>query len=112
MRITLSHNFPDVARKIETLGQDIAGKAIASALNKTVAQAKTAMSSQIRKEFIISKAEVDDALKINKASARGGRFNLEASLESATKRGRSLNMIHFMEKFVSLAQAKKRKKAY
>lgn len=111
MRITISHNFPDVARKIETLGQDIAGKAIASALNKTVAQAKTAMSSQIRKEFMISAADVGDSLKINRASARGGRFNFEASLESATRRGRSLNMIHFMERFVSLAQAKKRKKA-
>jgi hypothetical protein len=111
MKITISHNFPDIARKIETLGQDIAGKAIASALNKTVAQAKTAMSSEIRKEFVISADKVRDSLQVNRASARAGRFSLEASLESKSKRGRSLNMINFMEKFVTLAQAKKRKRA-
>lgn len=111
MKITIKHNFPDVARKIDTLGKDIAGKAIASALNKTVAQAKTAMSSEIRKEFIISADKVRDSLQVNRASARGGRFNFEASLESKSKRGRSLNIINFMEKFVTLAQAKKRKRA-
>lgn len=111
MKITVSHNFPDIARKIDTLGKEIAGKAIASALNKTVAQAKTAMSSEIRKEFVISADKVRESLQINRASARGGRFNLEASLESKSKRGRSLNIINFMEKFVTLAQAKKRKRA-
>lgn len=111
MKITISHNFPDIARKIDTLGKEIAGKAIASALNKTVAQAKTAMSREIRNEFIISADKVRDSLQVNRASARAGRFNFEASLEAKSRRGRSLNIINFMEKYVTLAQGRKRKRA-
>ena len=109
MRIMLSHNFPDIARKIETLGKNIAGKAIASALNKTVAQAKTAMSKEIRKEFVMPANAVGNSLEIIKDGARGG-YSFAVTLKSRDM-SRSLNAIHFLERYVSFAQAKKRKKA-
>lgn len=111
MKINLTHNFPEITKQLNELHADVAAKAMASAMNKTVAQAKTAMSSEIRNVFNISAAKVGEALTVNKASAAGGTLRLEASLESPSKRGRSLNLINFMEKKVTLAQAKKRTKA-
>jgi len=47
MKLSIETNFKDVARQLKTLQADIASKATASALNKTVAQAKTAMGREI-----------------------------------------------------------------
>jgi hypothetical protein len=111
MKISLTHNFPDVAKQLDALQADVRAKAMASAMNKTVAQAKTAMRREITAEFNIATEKVNDALKINQARAFRGEFNLEASLESPSRRGRSLNLINFIEKFTTMAQAKRRGKA-
>ena len=111
MQITIKHNFPQVQRQLDNLQKDIARQATASALNKTIAQAKTAMSREIRAEFNISAAKVNESLSITRASASGGELRMEASLQSPRKRGRSLNLINFMEKSTTLAQARKRGKA-
>lgn len=113
MKLSIETNFKDVARQLKTLQADIATKATASALNKTVAQAKTAMGREITREFNISVADVREKLAIRKATARGGLAGIEAVLEAVRKdkRSRGLNLIRFMEKSVSLAQARKRGKA-
>jgi len=95
MQINLTTNFSDVARQLDRLQKDIADKAVASALNKTVAQGKTAMSREIRSEFNLSASTVNQSLRIQRASAIRGRFQLSAALESPTKRGRSLNLARF-----------------
>ena len=113
MQLSIQTNFADVARQLKTLRADIASKATASALNKTVAQAKTKMGREITSEFNISASDVRDKLRIKRATARGGLVAIEAVLEAATKsgRGRGLNLIRFLEKSTSLAQARKRGKA-
>lgn len=111
MQITITHNFPQVQMALNQLRTDIAEKAMASALNKVIAQAKTAMKREIVAEFNIAPAKVEAALRINKAVAGRGQIRMQASLESPSKRGRSLNLINFVEKSVSLAQARKRSKA-
>lgn len=111
MQINIKTNFPDVQRMLTDMHKDVANKALASAMNKTVAQAKTAMSREIRAEFNMSASKVGEALVVNRARAVSGRVHLEASLESPRKRGRSLNLINFMERSVSMAQARKRGKA-
>ena len=110
MKFTMSNNFPDVQRQIEALREDIARKATASAVNKVVAQAKTAMSREIRAEFNISAGKVNESLRVTRATAKGGLLNIEATLDSPRKRGRSLNLINFMERSISMAQARKRGK--
>jgi hypothetical protein len=95
MQLSIETNFRDVARQLQGLHKDIAGKATASALNKTVAQAKTAMSKEIRGEFNLQASKVNQALRIKRASARGGLISLEAVLEATSKRGRSLNLASF-----------------
>lgn len=110
MQFSIKTNFAEVQRKFDALHKDIAGKAMASALNKTVAQAKTAMSREIRAEFTISASKVNQALRISKARASGGRFSLEASLESPSKRGRSLNLVNFSPRQTSKGVTVKIKK--
>ena len=111
MQFTIKHNFPEVQKALDKLHQDIADKAVASALNKIVAQARTAMRREIVAEFNITSTKVDQALRITRAAAGRGQIYMQATLESPAKRGRSMNLINFMEKSVSLAQARKRKKA-
>lgn len=96
MRFDIKTNFPEVQRALAQLQSDVARKATASALNKTVALARTAMSHEIRAEFVLPAAKVSQALRINKAKASGGKFALQASLESPAKRGRSLNLANFL----------------
>lgn len=112
MQFNIETNFPEVAKAMKQLGEDVARKATASALNKTVAQAKTAMSREIRAEFNINKSKVDKRLEITNARLRGGQLTIEASLFSRDKfdNERSFNLINFMERSVSFAQARKRGK--
>ena len=95
MKLSITTNFPDVQRQIDALKEGIAKQATASAVNKVVAQAKTAMSREIRAEYNISAGKVGEALAIKKATAKGGLLNIEAELFSPRKRGRSLNLINF-----------------
>lgn len=110
--ISIRHNFPEVARKLLVLGDDIGNKALVRALNKTIDQGKTEMARGISKEFRISVGTAKDRLSVTRASAKAGSVRFEAKLE-ATRRGqgRSMNLIHFVERSVSLAQAKKRMRA-
>ena len=96
MQLTIKHNFPEVQRALDGLREDIGRQATARALNRTVEQAKTAMSREIRQEFVLPAATVNASLIIRRASFKGGSFNLEASLTSISQRGkRSLNLSHF-----------------
>ena len=111
MKINVTHNLPDVSRSLLGLRDDIRNKAATRAINRTVEQARTAMSREIRSEFNMSPAEVNASLKVRKASPKPGAFFLTAELSSPSRRGRSLNLIRFVEKFVTLAQYRKRTKA-
>ena len=96
MQLNIKTNFPDVQRQLATLQADIAAKATASALNKTIAIAKTAMSREIRSEFVLSASDVNASLLVGRARASQGRYSLFAELSSISKQGkRGLNLIHF-----------------
>ena len=71
MKFDIKTNFPDVQRALIQLRTDVASKATASALNRTVAQAKTAMSREIRAEFNLSAGKVNESLRITRAMASG-----------------------------------------
>lgn len=94
--ISIRHNFPEVARKLNLLADDIGNKAMVRALNKTIDQGKTEMARGISKEYRISVGTAKDRLSITRASAKAGSVRFEAKLE-ATRRGqgRSMNLIAF-----------------
>lgn len=77
--------------------RDVAARALASAANKTAAQAQTQMVRAITGEFAITASKVREKLRVRKATFRAGRYGVEAVLESRTPGGRrrSINIINF-----------------
>jgi hypothetical protein len=111
MKLTIEHDLPQLRAKLAALRQDVATKALPRALNRTIEQARTAMSREIREEFTIPAAKVKDALRVRRATASKGLIGIEASLESPTKRGRSLNLINFAAKQTAAGVTVKVKRA-
>jgi hypothetical protein len=111
VRIDISHNFPAVQRQLQQLREEIRERAAMSAVNKTVAKAKTNMTREISREFNVQQAKVRDQLKIDRAKFVGGKAVITAVLDGSSGKRRGINLIAFVEKSVSLAQAKKRAKA-
>jgi hypothetical protein len=109
--IVIKQNFPEVQRQLDQLQADIRDQALVRALNRTVEPARPEMAREISKEFNVSITKAKDSLKINRASFRKGKLVVEASLESPSRRGRSLNLINFLKKTVTLTAAAKRRKA-
>lgn len=111
MELSITTNFPEVQRQLERLHKDIAGKATTSAVNKTIEQARTDMSREIRQEFNITAEQVRQQLRIKRAFYKGGQLTIEAALIGGRPKGRALNLIRFVEKSATLAQGRKRAKA-
>lgn len=111
MKIDIKTNFPEIQRRLITLRTDISERATASALNRTIEQGRTQMIREITGEYNVTSAYVRERLAIRRASFRAGTFRLSAELVGGSNRGRAANLIRFLEKSVSLAQARKRAKA-
>lgn len=101
IKISLRTNFPEVARRLEQLPDDIANKAMARALNKTVEQGRADMARAISDEYRVGVTAAKKRLNVERARFRG-ELKLWASLQ-ATKAGglygndeRGMNLIHFM----------------
>lgn len=88
-------NFPQLKAWLLTLPTEVFERAAISALHKVVAQARTAMSREIRAEFNLPASTVNDGLRIQRASRHQGFMSWEAVLESPSRRGRAMNLIHF-----------------
>lgn len=95
MQISIETNFPQVAKALRQFGTDIADKATVRALNRTIEQARTRMSREIRVEYVIPAQKVKDVLRIKRASIKGGALSVEAVLFVTSKSGRSFNLINF-----------------
>ena len=111
MQISVKTNFPEVARAMGQMQQDVAQRAMASALNKTIDIARTAMTREIPAEFMVTAGYVRQRLRVKRATGKGGGIRLEAELAATNRKGRSANIIAFVEKSVTLAQSRKRAKA-
>jgi len=110
--INIRNNFPEVARRLNEVGRQVGDKAMVRALNKTVDQGKTEMARKISQEFNVTRDTAKQRLAVRYASVRGGALRFQALLEATRRgRGRSMNLIHFVEKSVSLAEAKRRRKS-
>ena len=98
-----------VQKKLASLSAAQASGAISMAINKTTAKAKTEINRAITQRYQIARAEVANSVAINAASKSKPRATITL-FGSAKKRGRSLNLIHFTERKVTLAQGRKRAK--
>ena len=110
MQLSISTNFPQIEAQLKRLQDDIGGRALVSAVNKTIDQARVQMQREIAAEFNVSSGFVRERLRVRRASAKG--VTIEATLSGGrSDRRRSMNIIHFVEKSVSLAAARRRAKA-
>lgn len=110
MQLDIKTNFPQVQASLKALRADIAAKALTSAVNKTMDQARTQMVKEITSEYRVSSSYVRERLRIKRASAKGGALAIVAELIGGNGKKRSANIIAFLERSVSLAQARKRSK--
>ena len=111
MQLTIKTNFPKVQAALDALQADVRDRALASAINKTLDQAKTAMVREITAEFNVKAAYVRDRLRIRKAFFKA-RFEIEGRLIGGnSNRKRSANIIAFVERVVTLAEGRRRAKA-
>ena len=99
----------EVRRSLSRLQTDLRDRAMSAALNKVAEKANTEIKRAVTAEFNISASDVANAITLRKA--RGA--DLQATLSifgSRRKRGRSLNVVHFLEKSITLGEAKRRSK--
>lgn len=101
----------DLQAKLAALPGQLKDRAVAAALNRTAEKGKTEIDRAVRDEYVVSADRVRSSLQLRQASAARGNFTAEIQIfGSPSKKGRSANVIAFMEKKVSFAEAKRRRK--
>lgn len=104
-------NFERIIRELGGLPEELGNKAAARALNATVEQGKIEMAREISQTYRLTVAQVKERLTVRKAVSRGTLY-LTATLEASQRDfGRSMNLIAFLERSITLAQSRKRMKA-
>lgn len=106
--IRIDVDFEKPLRMLVNLEDSLRDKVIARTLNRIGDQTKIQARREISREFNLTASQVNDYLSVRRASVRNGR--LEVSIVAEARRGRSLNVIRFVERSVSMAQARKRRK--
>ena len=84
-----------IQRKLANLSRDMQDKVLGPAINKTADKARAEINRAIPQEYAVKASEVRNAITVRRARAG----NLEATVTifgSASKRGRSMNLIHFL----------------
>lgn len=107
--ISIKTDFKDVQKSLDRLSLDLQKRVVPAALNKVAAKAKTEMKQQITGEYNLKSAEVNERLRVIKAGRALNQWLAVLDPFASRKRGRSLNMIHFLENKTTLAEAKRRK---
>lgn len=85
-----------VQDRLRQLASDLEeGRAMQAAINKTAAKAQAEINRAIRDEYAVSPEEVRNAISLQRAKSGSLRAVIDI-FGSKNRRGRSLNMIHFL----------------
>lgn len=97
--ISIESNFKEVKKKMSALHDDIRGKALAAAINRTADKGRTEATRQISSVYAIKQTDVRPNVLVRKASAKGG-YQLVAIIEAFPRRRghRSRNVALFSPK--------------
>jgi len=98
-----------VQKKLASLSAKQIASVLSMATNKTTAKAKAEINRAVTGHYQIARAEVSNAITVTAASAAKPSATISI-FGSTKKRGRSLNMIHFAERKVTLAEGRRRAK--
>lgn len=108
LRIDVRADFEPLIKKLEGLKRDLQSKVIVRALNTIGDSTRVQARKEISREFNLSSSDVGKLIRVERARIRGN--HLEVAVVAESRRGRSLNVIRFVEKKVTLAAAKRRRK--
>jgi len=96
----------ELRRKLSGVVKDVDRKVVQPAINKVAEKARAEINRAIPQEYAVKAAEVRNAIDLRKA--RDGDLRAVISIfGSARRRGRSLNMIHFLAAIQAAGQARK-----
>ena len=109
--LSIKADFKDLNRELNALSDAVQTRVIPAALNKTGAKAKAEMTRAITSEFNIKAEEVRARLRLSRATRNVRNWAVILDPFESSRKGRSLNLIRFMEKKVSLAEGRRRRKA-
>ena len=109
--ISIKADFRDVQKRLDRLSTNVQSRVIPAALNKVVAKAKTEMARAISSEFNMKQADVKERLRVIRAQRSVARWMAVLDPFASRRRGRSLNLIRFIENKVTLSEGKRRKKS-
>jgi len=85
IRLQVKADVKGVLRQLQRQSEQIRGRAVAAAINKTADKARAEMTRAIRDEFVIKAGDVRSQVKVSqRATAKGSR--LEAVLEAFGRR--------------------------
>lgn len=94
----------EVQRKLAGMQRDMQAKVLQPAINKVADKARAEINRAIPQEFNVKASEVRNAIEVRKA--RAGKLEAVITVFGSTsKRGRSLNMIHFLAAVQAAGQA-------
>lgn len=110
IQINVKSTLDQQAKALRRLSGELQDKAVRLALNKTIDKGRAEMVRAITSEFNIKASAVRPHLHVRKARAK--KLGLEVVLRAFNSRrsGRSQNLIRFLEKKVTLAEARRRAK--
>lgn len=101
-----------VREALRQLPRDLRDQAAAMAVNKVADKARTETTRAITAEYAIDASRVRNSVQIRRASVKQDQVMAVLSIfGSGRRKGRSLNLVHFLEKKVTLAEARRRLKA-
>jgi hypothetical protein len=109
--LTIKVDTRAVQAMLKGLGDAVQGTAIREAVNKAAAKGNTEMKRRISREFNLPSRDVGSQLDVTKA--RKGAGAITATILALPKRRgkRALNVIEFLERKVTLAEARRRLKS-
>ncbi|MBK8399984.1 MAG: phage tail protein [Propionivibrio sp.] len=95
-----------VRKSLSRLAVDIRGKAMSAAINKTADKARAEINRAIPEIYSVKTGEVRSAIDISKASSAKPRAEITV-FGSPARKGRSLNLVHFLAAVQADGQAHK-----
>lgn len=111
MRIDVRHNFGEIGKKLDRLADTLRDEVLAQTLNTLAKDAQSKMAAEIAAEFNITRREAMDGLRMDRAKVSAGKSFMMARIYApARKKGRGFNLIRFLEKKVTFAEARRRQK--
>ena len=109
--LTVTFDDRQVRRMLKGLGDDIANQSLREAVNKAAAKGNTEMKRRISREFNLRAGDVANQLMARKASKSFSVVTAEILAQPKVRGRRARNVIEFMERKVSLAEARRRRKS-